>query len=166
MAKGAKNSKGMFYMTLAVLAGFATILVMNAASFLGVIPYRHISPNDVRGIAIEHNHKLYTLNFEQQNALVEIFNRSIPVGKELVDKRKIAVSNAPQVEKMVVYRFNAPDLVATPVAYVSKSSSALQKAETNKISLVYSVPEWNQNGLLEEALSDDLNKLLSSTYSP
>jgi hypothetical protein len=153
-----------YLMTFAVLAGFAVILLMNAAAFLGVVPSRHISPNDVRGIAVEHNNKLYTLNFAQQNELVDIFNRSIPVGKELVDKRKITIDNPPEVEKIIIYRFNAPDLEAIPVAYVSKTSSALQNPDAAKISLVYSVPEWNANGLLEESTNDQLNKLLSSTY--
>lgn len=153
-------------MTLAVLGGFATILLMNAAALLGVLPYKYISPNDVRGIAVEHNNKLYTLSFAQQQELVDILNRSIPVGEELVKARKITVENPPQVQKIIVYRFNAPDLEIVPVAYISKTHSIVQKNNAEKYSLVYSVPEWNTNGLLEEATSDELAKLLSSTYGP
>ena len=54
MGKSNTGTKITFYMTLAVLAGFATILIMNAAALLGVIPSRYISPNDVRGIAVRH----------------------------------------------------------------------------------------------------------------
>lgn len=154
------------YMTVAVLACFAIILMMNAAAFLGITPSRYISPNDVRGIATEHHHKLYTLNFAQQNALIEIFNRSFPVGKEMVEARKVTLSNPPEVEKIIIYRFNAPDLEVLPIAYVSKSTSVLEKNESQKTSLVFSVPEWNANGLLEESTSDELNKLLISTYGP
>lgn len=165
MAKSTAGTRITYLMTLAVLAGFAIILLMNAAAFLGVVPYKYISPNDVRGIAVEHNHKLYTLNFAQQNELVDILNRSIPVGQELVEKRKTTLKDAPEIEKIIVYRFNAPDLEIIPVAYVAKTSS-VTKADAAKVSLVYSVPEWNKNGLLEESTSDDLNKLLLTTYGP
>lgn len=154
------------YLILAVLVGFAIILGLNGMSRLGVIPSKYISPNDVRGIAVMHDDKLYTLNFEQQKQLIDIFNRSIPVGKELVETRKVDVPDAPKIQKIIVYRFNASDLEMIPVAYVSKSSSLLDKTGTTKISLVYSVPEWNQNGLMEESTSDELNKLLSTTYGP
>jgi hypothetical protein len=164
-----KNNSGprlTFFMISAVLAGFAAILIMNMASLLGVIPARYVSPNDVRGVAIEHHQKLYTLNFAQQNELIDILNRSIPVGQELVESRKVEVKDAPEVEKIIIYRFNAPDIEIIPVAYVSKTTSAIKTNNISKTSLVYSVPEWNLNGLLEESTSDELHKLLSSTYSP
>lgn len=164
MAKSNAGTRLTFFMILAVLAGFAAILIMNMAALLGVIPARYISPNDVRGIAVEHHQKLYTLNFAQQNELVEILNRSIPVGQELVESRKADISDAPEIEKIIIYRFNAPDIEIKPVAYVSKTTSVTNNI--NKASLVYSVPEWNPNGLLEESTSDELHKLLSSTYSP
>lgn len=154
-----------FYMTLTVLLGFAVILFMNAASFLGVVPSRYISPNDVRGIAVEHNHKLYTLNFVQQNEMIDIFNRAFPVGKEIVDTRKTTIQDPPEVQKIIIYRFNAPDIVITPVAFVFKTTSINQKAGSKDVNMVFSVPEWNPNGLLEESTSDQLHKLLSSTYS-
>jgi len=166
MSKKTTGTKITFYMTLAVLAGFATILLMNAAALLGVMPYKYISPYDVRGVAVQHNSKLYTLNFSQQQELVDILNRSIPVGEELVKTRKINLDNPPEVEKIIVYRFNASDLEIVPVAYISKTHSTLKKNDAEKYSVVYSVPEWNINGFLEESTSDDLVKLLSSTYSP
>lgn len=155
-----------YLMIFVVLSGFVIILAMNAANFFGVIPSRYLSPNDVRGVAVEHNNKLYTLNFDQQNELVDRLNRSIPVGKKLVEKRKINVDHPPEVQKIIIYRFNASDLELIPVAYVSKSTSIMQDDSQNKISLVYSVPEWNENGLLEESTGDELAKLLYSTYGP
>lgn len=166
MDKSNTGTKFTFYMTFAVLLGFAIILFMNAAAFLGVVPSRYISPNDVRGAAVEHNHKLYTLNFEQQNELIDILNRVYPVGQELVEKRKINPQPAPEVQKIIIYRFNAPDLEIVPVAYVSKSTSVIKNPDSKEYSMVFSVPEWNSNGLLEESTSDELQKLLSKTYSP
>lgn len=166
MAKKSITSRLTLYMTLAVLAGFAIILGMNAAAFLGVVPSRYLSPNDVRGIAVQHNNKLYTLNFAQQNELVDVLNRSIPVGHELIEKRKVHLQNPPEVQKIIIYRFNAPDIVITPVAYVSKTTSVMAAPDTTHGQMVFSIPEWNQNGLLEESTSDQLLKLLPNTYSP
>lgn len=165
MAKSNTGTNLTYLMIFAVLAGIAVIMLMNAANFLGVVPSRYISPNDVRGIAVEHNNKLYTLNFEQQKEFLEIINRSIPVGQELVEKRKINLEHPPEVQKIIIYRFNAPDLEMIPTAYVAKTTSVMQDAP-EKISVIYSVPEWNKNGLLEESTSDDLIRLLSSTYGP
>jgi hypothetical protein len=166
MNKKKTGSRIPFYLALAVVAGFGLILFLNGMSQLGVMPAKYIFANDVRGMAVMHNNKLYTLNFEQQNQLVDIFNRSIPVGKELVETRKTSVANVPEIQKIIVYRFNASDLEIIPVAYVSKSSSPLDKTSTTKFSLVFSVPEWDPHGLMEESTSDDLSKLLSSTYGP
>jgi hypothetical protein len=155
-----------YLMTFAVLAGFAIILIMNAAAFLGVVPSGYLSPNDVRGIAVEHDQKLYTLNFEQQKDLIDIINRFIPVGHELVEKRKVEVEHPPEVKKIIIYRFHGPDLELVPVAFVSKSTSVISNVDESTISIVFSVPEWNKNGLLEESTGDDLTKFLSSTYGP
>ena len=167
MVKNTTGTKLTLYLTFAVLAGFAVILLMNAATMLGVVPSRYISQNDVRGIAVEHDQRLYTLNFSQQKELVEILNRLIPVGKELAESRKVTPSHPTKITKIIIYRFNAPDLILSPVSYVSKTTSVIPNHEAdNKFSLVFSVPEWNANGLLEESTSDELNKLLSTTYSP
>lgn len=166
MAKKSIGTTLTLYMTFVVLAGFAVILVMNMVAFLGVIPSKYLSPNEVRGIAVEHNHKLYTLNFDQQNALVDILNRLFPVGQEIVDKRKVEVPDAPKITKIIIYRFNAPDLEIIPVAYISKTTSVMTTPDISDARMVLSIPEWNQNGLLEESSSDELQKLLSSTYGP
>lgn len=165
MSKSTSGANLTYLMTFAVLAAVAVLMMMNAASFFGVAPSRYISPNDVRGMAVEHDNNLYTLNFEQQKEFLEILNRSIPVGKELVDKRKVQIEHAPEVQKIIIYRFNASDLEMIPTAFVSKSTSVMPNA-AEKISLVYSVPEWDKNGLFEESTTDDLIKLLSSTYGP
>lgn len=161
---GISGAKITLIMTAAVLAGFTIIMIMNFAALLGIVPSRYISPNDVRGMAIEHNSLLYTLNFEQQNTLVDIFNRAIPVGKEIVQSRQTNYPAMPEVKKIIIYRFNAPDIVITPVAFVSKSNSPLKTDSTEHLNLVFSVPEWNPNGLLEEATSDEMQKVLLTTY--
>lgn len=149
-------------MTLAVLGGFAAILLMNMAALFGIIPSRYISPNDVRGIAVEHNQLLYTLNFDQQNAILDIFNRSIPVSKQEVEARKVQAVDPPRVSKIIIYRFNEPDIEITPIAYVAKSTSVIDSNHN----LVFSAPLWNPKGYMEESASDEIEKLLKSTYDP
>lgn len=152
-------------MTITVLGGFGIILMMNIAALFGFIPPKYISPNDVRGIAVEHNKLLYTLNFEQQHALIDIFNRAIPVTKADVEPRKIALKDPPQIQKIIIYRFNAPDIEITPVAYVDKSSSIMKNDDHMEHgNMVYSAPLWNPNGFLEEAASDEMHQLLLTTY--
>ena len=152
-------------MTVAVLAGFATILILNAAALFGFIPPKYISPNDVRGIAIEHDHMLYTLNFQQQNALIYIFNRSHPCRASNVanapETKKLKISSG--IQKIIIYRFNAPDIEIRPAGYVSKTSDVVG-GQANERSMLFSAPLWNPNGLLEEAAPDDAEALLLTTY--
>lgn len=157
------NSRITLYMTLAVLAGFGIIMLMNVITMLGIAPAKYISPSDVRGMAVQHDKLLYTLNFEQQNALVEIFNRAFPVSKEDVDARKKNAPKTSNVSKIIIYRFNAPDIEIEPVAFVGKIYS-VDGFSSQRYNLVFSAPEWNPNGLLEEAAQDQMEALLAQTY--
>jgi hypothetical protein len=154
-------------MTIAVLVGFFVIFLLNVANKVGIVPSRYISQNEVRGIAVEHNHLLYTLNFDQQNMLVDIFNRFIPVTKEQFESRRTKLKNPPQIDKIIVYRFNAPDVVLTLEGFVTKTSSIMGgENEVESSNLVFSAPEWEPKGFLEEAASDELDLLLLKTYDP
>ena len=153
-------------MTFAVLAAFGVIMLMNMAALVGIVPARYISPNDVRGIAVEHNGLLYTLNFEQQNKLVDIFNRAIPLSKEAADTRKVPSTKTADVQKIIVYRFNAPDIEIIPVGNVSKSQNIAQNKDTDRLNMIFSAPLWNDKGFLEESVGDELHKFLATTYDP
>lgn len=160
------SSKITAIMTGVVLLGFAIILAMNVASMLGVIPSKYISPNDVSGIAVEHEGKLFTLNFAQQNELVDIFNRSKAISKENFEKRKIQ-KELPNFNKIIVYTFNEKNIEVKPIGYVSNSTSNTQNQNTqisSNLSMVYSAPDWNKDGFLEESSSNEMLSLLQSTY--
>lgn len=162
--KSTTGTKITLIMTIAVLCGFGIILAMNMAAMVGIVPSKYISPNDVRGMAVEHKGKLFTLNFQQQNELVDIFNRSIPIEKKAIDGRTTS-GPSPEVTKIVIYRFGASDIEITPITYVTKSSSAIRKAsQQDHVSLVFSAPEWNKTGYLEEAAADEMHKVLLTTY--
>jgi hypothetical protein len=164
MAKTPSGTKITLVMTTAVLAAFGIIMLMNMAALIGFVPSRYLSPNDVRGIAVEHNDMLYTLNFDQQNTLVDIFNRAIPVTKESAETRKVKDAPPSEVKKIVIYRFNAPDIEIIPVSFVSKSQSAVQAQDKQRLNLVFLAPLWNNKGFLEESVGDELHKFLSTTY--
>lgn len=157
------SSRITLYMTLAVLAGFGIIMLMNAMTMLGFSAPKYISPSDVRGMAVQHNNVLYTLNFEQQNTLVEIFNRAIPISKEDTASRDKNTPKTPNVSKIIIYRFNSPDIEIEPISFVSKKYS-VDGISSERYNLVFSAPAWNPKGFLEEAAQDQMETLLSQTY--
>lgn len=153
-------------MTVAVVAGFIIILLMNIGSFfgLGFETATYLSQNNVRGSAAEHQGLLYTLNFDQQSRLIGIINHSVPITKAQAEQRKAEGTANQEIQKVVIYRFNAPDLEIVPQGYVNKANSAPSHAKT-PAAMVYSVPvELVKEGLLEEGTPGELHQLISETY--
>lgn len=148
-----------YAMIVTVLCGFTIILLMNMAALFGYIPPRYISPNDVRGMAVEHDGHLYTLNFQQQNQLIDIFNRSKVIVASDMANRKITPEKVPAIQKIIIYRFDAPNIDITPVGYVSKTNTSGTGA-----SLVFSTPDFASNALLEESTPDGAIHILLSSY--
>ncbi len=139
------NNTTLTYLLIVGVIGMAAIMVLN---FTGVSqsPFteNYLSPNDVRGIDVAHGGKLWTLNFEQQNKLVNILNKSTAIeGHFNPDKF--------EVDRVIIYLFNKPDLIVTPLQLVNKA-------------LVFSVPEWNSKGYLKESQPGQMLQLLSDTY--
>lgn len=148
------NSRNVFFMTFAVIIGIVVILAMNIVSALGIHKSKYLSPNDVRGIAIEHKGLPYTLNFEQQNAIVELLNHSKPISKEIPKTEKSLAQ--PNFEKIIIYRFHAADIEIHPIAY------SLKKDKGD--ALVFSSPELYSKGFLQESVPDDFKKFISKTF--
>ena len=63
--------------------------------------------NDVKGMAVESEGMLYTLNFKQQNRIVAALNK-----QEEILEIEGCVRPLP-LDKLVIYRFNAPEWVLT-----------------------------------------------------
>ncbi len=140
------------------------IFCIGVLLFLNIMPFiwtpnveKYLKLNDVRGMAVEHNQKLYTLNFEQQNAVVMYLNQAIPVSNSTQAKAYATKTNLKDkstnldIAKIVIYRFNLPDLTIVPLEYV-------------KNNLVFSSPSWNSEGLLKDVSGGKLQNLLSQTY--
>lgn len=145
------NNRTLVFMTVLVLTGMGVLLGLNLASLMKGKPISqvYLQNNDVRGMAIRHNQLLYTLNFNQQNELIQMINQSdkiinIPEGNR----------QKPDVESIIVYQFGgAKDLEITPLTYVNNN-------------LVFSVPQWNPEGYLMDVSEGNLKRLLSQTYDP
>lgn len=151
------NNRFIFFMTFAVIIGIVVILAMNIASAFGIHQFKYLSPNDVRGMAIEHNGLLYTLNFDQQNSLLDLLNQATPINSKGAQLE--TSSTKPNFEKIVIYRFNAPDIEIRPITY-----SATQSHPSKEEALVFSAPAITPHGLMQEAVPNGFKQLISQTF--
>ena len=144
------SNRTLFIFTGLIIAGLLVLLGFNMAPLFTKSPPSepYLKRTHVKGMDIEHKQLLYTLNFNQQNDIVDILNRSVKVVGLKPGKRQ-----KPDIEKIVIYQFGGPDLVLTPIAYVDNN-------------LVFTVPEWEKNSYLMELSDGYFNKMITQTYDP
>jgi len=145
------KNRTVFTITLLFFTGIVTLFIMNLSTIFKShkINEKYLKYNHVRGMAVEYNNLLYTLNFNQQNDIVEMLNHSVRVVGVKPDKRK-----KPEISKIIIYQFeDKPDIIITPIAYINEN-------------LVYSAPDWNEDNYLMEINQGRLQKLLAQTYDP
>lgn len=153
------NSRVMIYLIIAVIACIAVLIGMNVAGAFGLMPAKYVTPNEVKGVSIEHNDKMYTLNFEQQRKVVDILNRTIKVNPE--EAQKVNHTLPIEVTKIVLYKFNGDDVNVQIVGYIGNDS----KNPTDRIvTMVFSIPQWNKSSLLEESFPNEMLKVLSTSF--
>lgn len=143
------NNRVVAFFTVLVILGMLVLFVLNVKDITSGQPpnQTYLKYNDIQGMAIEHQRLLYTLNFEQQNRIVEILNNGVPI-TEIKEGNKLPAN----FDKLVIYRFQGqPDIVLTPIAYVDKD-------------LVFSAPDWAPNGYFMELSDGNLKTLLAQTY--
>lgn len=143
------SNRTLFFLTALVILSMVTLFAFNLTNILTGQPPNQIylKYNDVRGMAISHNQMLYTLNFQQQNTIIDILNKAKPINEIKSDKRQ-----PPNIDKLVIYLFeDKPDIVFTPIAYIDKN-------------LVFSIPALVPNGYFMELSEGDLQQLLAQTY--
>jgi hypothetical protein len=110
--------------------------------------------NHVKGMAIEYNNKIYTLNFEQQNQVIQILKSTDQYlrnegAKEfesasLIDGKLISSYN-----RLIIYRFEKANLELIPIA---------QEHEY----IIFEVKE--KNNLVKRIKTNTLHALLSQTF--
>lgn len=136
------------FLSVALIA-IAAALILNLFSVFWPQEYESfISKKDVSGVAVSHKQKLYTLSFTQQNELLSMLNHSIRIKVDARGKE----SNV-DVDKIVIYRFNAPPVEIRPIAFIDHN-------------LLYSAPDWDKNFFLKEVSHGQLEKLIRETYDP
>lgn len=150
------NTKLIYYLAMVVLGGVGILIMLNLSALLFPSVEANFIPEDeVRGMAIQHKDKLYTLNFAQQNAVVDILNRAI----HLASPPSEDVGVKAGFEKMIIYRFNGEsDIEIKPISFVDDN-------------LQFYVPQWEfhgqvHGGYLREVSAGALHQLLSQTYDP
>lgn len=136
------------FLTIALVAiGLAFLLNIAPIGSNGMSAV-NISHGEIRGAALSHENKLYTLNFNQQETLIDLINRSIPVGAPDVQRG----GTPPDFEKVVLYRFGEPEVTLRPILYLSDGS------------LIYTIPGLHGEGYLQDVTSGEMKKLLSQSY--
>lgn len=145
------SNRLLFFMTFVVLAGMFTLFALHLTSIFHTPEQKpvYIQPNNVKGSAIKHHKQLYTLNFDQQNRLVEFLNQSTLI-TDIKDLKRQNVN----FEELVLYQFEKEqELTIQPIAYIDDQ-------------LLYLIPQWDLNGYLIETSQGRLKQLLSQTYDP
>lgn len=143
------NNRTLVILTALVLLSMILLFSINLTNILtGKPPNQvYLKYNDVRGMATSHNQLLYTLNFQQQNHVIDILNEAVPL-KEIQPGQR----QTPSIQQIIIYQFQGnPDIVLTPIAYVDQH-------------LIFAAPQWQPDGYLMEHNKGDLHKLLSQTY--
>jgi hypothetical protein len=130
-----------------MVAAVALLLLVNFFSiYLQPDAKRFIKPGEVKGISVFHGEKEFAANSRQQNDIISILNQSVRLKPDMVqkdEKQQIAYS------KIVIYRFDQPEIVITPIEVV-------------KNQLIFSCPEWYPEGYMREVGPGNLNAILLS----
>jgi hypothetical protein len=143
------SNRLLILLTAAVLAGILILFGINMQAILKdrPLPEPYLQYNNVKGMAIIHHQQPYTLNFEQQTQVINTLNRALPTMELPRGKQEAA-----DFEALVIYQFKEPtELRITPIAYINND-------------LVFTQPDWHQNGYLMEVSDGQLRSLLSETY--
>ena len=131
-----------FFLSLLMLV-FVGILFYANMGYLFFDPpkEKHISYNAVSGIAVEQQGTFYTLNFNQQNRLLKFLN-------ELQPTSSLVPLTDELIGKIVIYRFNEPDLILQPMS-VNENEG-----------LYFKIPEWNRENIFYDTSKGKLKKLI------
>lgn len=143
------NNRTLVLLTSLVLLAMFVLFAVNLTDILKRQPpdQTFLKYNDIQGIAVKRNELLYTLNFNQQNKVIEILNFAVPVTEIKSGKREPA-----NIRELVIYPLEGkPEIVLTAIAYVDND-------------LIFSAPAWVPNGYLMELSEGNLKTLLSQTY--
>lgn len=138
-------------MLFLVFIAFGLLVMINTPGiFRGATKDQILTRSSVLGMATLHEGKLYTLNFEQQNQVLDILNRSLKI-----DSDRYLSGKHPKFgyDKLIIYLFDGKEISITPIAFENQQ-------------LIFQSPALNSKGLLRETGPGELNPLLTKTFPP
>ena len=138
-------------LTVLMITAIIVLLLVNLKPFFSLPTQKkeYISLNDIRGSAVLHDKKPFTLNFEEQNQLADYLNRLV-----FVKKTDYANTNKKfDFEKVVIYPFNTHDIEMIPVDTIDQN-------------LVLNVPALNSEFYLMDLSGGYLLKLINGSFDP
>lgn len=108
-----------------------------------------LSRDSVRGSALVVKGVTYTLNFNQQVSVINVLGRAIAIGRDAISSD----GQKPFFDKLIIYRFNQPDLIIQP----------LQQRVT---SMLLDIPEWSETQYFLDTSSGELVNTLKEAFGP
>jgi hypothetical protein len=141
------NQRTMILVGIALGAIAMAFLVNLFSIFDQGIPEKYISKGDVSGMAIVYKGVPYTLSFDQQNEVIDLINRSIPVGSTYLSKEGVK----PLFDKFIVYRFGKDEIEIRPITYIDHN-------------LVFASTVLYKDGYLRDISMGRLESLIPTLY--
>ncbi len=142
------SNKTLIYISGFMVAAMFILMLTNMWPSLKTIEsQKYLTYDGVNGSAVLHNNKEWNLNFKQQNDLITLLNKGKTIGHELFERD----SSLFDFTAIKVYQFDHPTITITPI---NKSGN----------NLILSVPQWNENGYIQDTSNGKLSELISETY--
>ena len=139
------SNRTLLILTVIVIIGMGVILALNVMPvFFQDAPPKYLTPGEIQGSAAQAGNAFYTLNFEQQNALIDAINASSKV--ETAQEGRKDTSFA--IEKIDLYFFTGKTL-------------SLKLSTTTDNELLFSADEPPMEGIFKENTKGALKKLLN-----
>lgn len=107
------------------------------------------SVGDLRGSAIYHKNIPFTLNFEQQEVLVENLNRAAKVKKSDFPNQTAEFP----FERIILYRFEGGDLEIIPIALKERN-------------IAFNIPKISEDSYFLELSGGQLSNVLNGAFDP
>jgi len=121
----------------------------SSGSNSGVIGSLTLDPKEVRGVAVEKEGKIFTLNLKQQTEVLGYINSLLPVDK----KDYVNAQQKFNFSRLIVYRFDKPDAILIPIALQNKG-------------IVFDVPLLNSSSYMFDPSGGKMQALLEKASAP
>lgn len=138
--------------SLAILA-IVGIFALFASHFIPMVwtgpKQKYVEYNDVNGIDVSKGTLPWTLNFKQQNDVLDRINQSIMIKKSDFQPSQDKFP----FESITIHRFKDKDIILKPIGKKNKN-------------IVFSVPQLSNDTYLQDVSEGDLLSFLETTYDP